>query len=162
MEFLNGLKLVVAIAKAKLKCKNSVRMATIEFALELSGPKCDEILGELPGAIVRGFNAMGKQHGKRFDFDMVIHSQNLECRMAPDMHPSLRITDTDIHDLRLEMYDKSSGAIALYFSVTTELTKEVAVFLAANFGESAWLTVSECQQQLPMASAVERSAARPN
>lgn len=165
MKFLENLILAAVSSKATIKRKilpdgTRLKIARLEFALpftekpQANGSACgSEILAVAPKEIVKAFGVMGHPHGAICcELDTVITSQNFVARMAPHMGPKFKdalwLEGVDLSDFRLEIANPDSNAIALYFSVATSFTADVAAFLAQNFGEYVFLNISECQTEL--------------
>ncbi len=165
MKFLEGLTLAAISSKATIKRKilpngTRLKIARLEFAVpfterpQANGGVCgSEILAIAPKEIQKTFAVMGHPHGAICcELDTVIASQNFTARMVPHTGPkakdALRLEGVDLTDFRLEIANPDSNAIALYFTVATSFTSDVAQFLAQNFGEYVFLDISECQQEL--------------
>jgi hypothetical protein len=165
VKFLEGLLLAAISSKATIKRKilpdgTRLKIARLEFAVpftekpQANGSACgSEILAIAPKEIQKAFAVMGHPHGAICcELDTAITSQNFTARMAPHMGPkardALKLEGVDLSDFRLEIANAGSNAIALYFSVAASFTADVAQFLAQNFGEYVFLSISECQQEL--------------
>src|SRR6266576_611021 len=165
MKFLEGLTLAAISSKATIKRKilpdgTRLKIARLEFAVpfteqpQANGGACgSEILAAAPKEISKPFAVMGHPHGAICcELDTAVSSQNFIARMAPHTGPkakdALHLEGVDLSDFRLEIANPDSNAIALYFTVTSSFTLDVAHFLAQNFGEYVFLNISECQGEL--------------
>jgi hypothetical protein len=165
VKFLEGLLLAAISSKATIKRKvlpdgTRLKIARLEFAVpftekpQANGSACgSEILAVAPKEITKAYGVMGHPHGAICcELDTVIGSQNFIARMAPHNGPkaknALQLEGVDLTDFRLEIANPDSNAIALYFSVASSFTADVAQFLAQNFGEWVFLSISECQGEL--------------
>lgn len=152
----------VPIAEGGLKSKLSEelqgKLGDVEVSVELIARKAkgasyagaDEILAAVPKSVLKAYNAMHPKGATMARFDgLVIDSQNIEARMAPDVKKvALRLQDVDLTDLRLEALDERATQIGLYFSACTPLTKDVGEFVVTNLGQFVFLQIQECQTEL--------------